>query len=147
MEAWEMIDNPASSGFDQIEYDVLESAVQKQMENLSIKIDNFDAPIKIKETTANQMQNTLPLPKVTIPQFCGDYLKWRQFELFSQMIDKQHIPAVQKMWYMKSNVSGEAAKLISHFSLTDELQLGLDSVTRQIQQQTSLSSSTNGEIN
>ncbi|XP_037931029.1 uncharacterized protein LOC119667340 [Teleopsis dalmanni] len=36
------------------------------------------------------------------------------------MVDNQPLPAAQKMWYLKSHVTGEAEKLISHFSITDD---------------------------
>uniref|UniRef100_A0A1B0G5Z8 Uncharacterized protein n=1 Tax=Glossina morsitans morsitans TaxID=37546 RepID=A0A1B0G5Z8_GLOMM len=55
------------------------------------------------------ISNSLPLPKITIPKFDGDYRKWRQFyDLFLHMIHLQPIPNVQKMWYLKSNFTGEA---------------------------------------
>ncbi|XP_037931366.1 uncharacterized protein LOC119666155 [Teleopsis dalmanni] len=36
------------------------------------------------------------------------------------MVDNQPLPAAQKMWYLKSHVTGEAEKLISHFSITED---------------------------
>lgn len=35
------------------------------------------------------------------------------------MIHEQSIPNVEKMWYLKANVSGEAERLISHLSTTE----------------------------
>ncbi|XP_075155734.1 uncharacterized protein LOC142229085 [Haematobia irritans] len=35
------------------------------------------------------------------------------------MIHEQDIPAIQKMWYLKANLSGEAERLIRHLDLTE----------------------------
>ncbi|XP_061399304.1 uncharacterized protein LOC133335025 [Musca vetustissima] len=102
---------------------MLEDSVQDNLIKLAVLKD------KCSETVTNAPQlgsdiiahSLLPLPKVTIPQFNGDCLKWRQFyELFLETVDKQSLPSVQKMWYLKTNLSGEAGKLISHLSLTED---------------------------
>lgn len=36
------------------------------------------------------------------------------------MADKQPLPNVQKMWYVKTTLSGEDSKLISHLALTED---------------------------
>lgn len=62
----------------------------------------------------------LRLPKIAIPTYSGDYLKWKQFEeLFSEIIGKQQISGTQKLMYLLSNVSGEAKKLIQHLQITE----------------------------
>jgi len=66
-----------------------------------------------KETTnsspTNADQNALHYPKVAIPKFDGDYLKWQQFHnIFKKMIHESTLPTIQKLWYLKTNVIGEA---------------------------------------
>ncbi|XP_055855993.1 uncharacterized protein LOC129919168 [Episyrphus balteatus] len=36
------------------------------------------------------------------------------------MVDQQNMPKCQKMWYLKTNVNGEAEKLIRHLPLTED---------------------------
>lgn len=108
---WEGSPDPLGEGYDMDSYTNLEKLI----------IDNFKLSPNIapERRPQSEQNNVLPLPKVTIPQFNGDYLQWRTFfDLFSQLVDKQRIPTVQKMWYLKSNVAGEAGKLISHLSAT-----------------------------
>lgn len=111
-----------NSGFDVNQFYELNDMVQAQLINLSVmanKVQNVDA----MQTTLSPIQSTISvhLPKITIPKFDGDYLKWQQFfDLFSEVVDKQPIPTVQKMWYLKTNLTGEANQLISHFTLTEK---------------------------
>lgn len=72
------------------------------------------------ENTISPMTAALPLPKVTIPKFDGNYLQWQQFhDLFKKMIHESIIPIIHKMWYLKTNLHGEAERLIRHLSLTE----------------------------
>jgi hypothetical protein len=58
--------------------------------------------------------NARSLPKITLPRFSGDYQSWPPFrDLFLSMIDNNSdLSAVEKLHYLKSNVTGEAARLI-----------------------------------
>lgn len=103
---WESCHDPRQDGYDMQAYTSLEEMV----------IKNFKmSPSIVSDQGAHaETQSVLPLPKITIPKFEGDYLKWKTFfDLFSQLVDNQRLPAVQKMWYLKSNIA-EAEKLISH---------------------------------
>lgn len=89
---------------------------QRILVNFSVEADkqNDIHTQKSEEITATNNSGSEHLLKVTIPQFDGNFLKWRQFyDLFSEMVGKQAIPAIQKMWYLKNNFSGEAEHLIS----------------------------------
>ena len=58
---------------------------------------------------------------MTMPSFDGSYTKWKQFEeLFTQMVASQQIGGTQKIIYLKQNLTGEAAKLIQHISVTED---------------------------
>lgn len=122
-EAHEISKNPVVSGLDQNQYNCVYDLVQIKLVSLSVKADklrNNIAPNRT-EVTVSPTKNAIQLPKVVIPHFSGDYLKWRQFnDLFTEMVDKQPIPAIQKMWYLKTNLSGEAEHLISQFTLSEE---------------------------
>lgn len=125
-EVYEQVTSPATYGLDQDEYDMLYDSMQQNLVNLSVKADELQhngmhSQTAPPESMTNGLRNNaIQLPKLTIPQFSGEYLKWRQFhDLFSEMVDKQPIPAIQKMWYLKSNLSGEAERIISQLSLSE----------------------------
>ncbi|XP_061399494.1 uncharacterized protein LOC133335208 [Musca vetustissima] len=102
---------------------MLEDSVQDNLIKLAVVNDKCSETVTIAPQLGSDIiaHSSLPLPKVTIPQFNGDCLKWRQFyEIFLEMVDKQYLPSVQKMWYLKTNLSGEAGKLISHLSLKED---------------------------
>lgn len=118
-QSWEQLPNPIAEGLNQEGYEELTDMVHKMLPELHMMCDQQQVPnpeIPFPPVSLT----SLPLPKITIPKFDGDYCKWRQFhDLFSQMVDRQQIPAIQKMWYLKSNLCGEAERLISHFSTTE----------------------------
>lgn len=109
---WESSNDPLREGYDMDAYIDLEKTV----------FESFRMSSRIPEHGSEAIQNnSLPLPKITIPKFSGDYIKWTPFfDLFSQLVDSQQIPTAQKMWYLKSTLGGEAEKLISHLSATAE---------------------------
>lgn len=91
-----------------------------------LEIQYQDVLIALKEKVVSVPQylsNTsqIKLPKITIPKFDGDYAKWRQFiDLFEQMVHRQPISNCEKMWYLKTNISGEAEKLLRHLTLSED---------------------------
>lgn len=116
-------EDPSQYEFQLHEYYTLEDRVQEQLVELSIKTSESQqntVPYSMP-STGSVVQSTVSLPKITIPRFDGNYLNWRQFhDLFLEMVEKQPIPAIQKMWYLKTNLSGEAERLISQLTLTEE---------------------------
>ena len=64
---------------------------------------------------------SLNLPRISLPAFNGNHINWRQFrDLFVELVHRQSIPQCQKMWYLKTSLSGEAEQLIKHLSATAE---------------------------
>lgn len=61
------------------------------------------------------------LPNIQIPTFTGKYEEWQPFyDLFRTLIhDNEHLSRVQKLHYLKSNLSGEPEALLRNFSITD----------------------------
>lgn len=53
-------------------------------------------------------------PKITLPQFSGNYYSWRSFHdlFFSMIINNPDLSDVERMHYLKTSLSGEAARLI-----------------------------------
>lgn len=62
------------------------------------------------------------LPRIKLPIFTGDYQSWKSFhDLFASMIrDNTELSSVEKMHYLKTSVSGEAARLIGNLPLSGD---------------------------
>lgn len=75
----------------------------------------------VNTTFGRQRQNEVRLPRVNIEQFSGDYRKWTSFKnIFKTLIhDKTDIPTIEKFYYLKSHVTGEAARLVNHYTITE----------------------------
>ncbi|KAL0838452.1 hypothetical protein ABMA28_016584 [Loxostege sticticalis] len=66
--------------------------------------------------------NNVRLPEITIPTFSGNYLDWKPFrELFLGLVHKNKLlDATQKLYYLKSHLTGEAAELLRNVAVTAE---------------------------
>lgn len=62
------------------------------------------------------------LPKITLPQFAGDYQNWKPFcDLFTSLIiDNPDLSDVAKMHYLKNSLTKDAAQLVSNFQISGE---------------------------
>lgn len=66
-------------------------------------------------------QQEIPLPRIEIPKFSGDFNTWLSFyDLFVSMVDNNPaLDGVKKMHYLRSCLEGEAEQLIRSYKLTD----------------------------
>lgn len=73
------------------------------------------------ETSVSGSHTEVKLPKISIPTFTGDYTEWQSFyDLFCSTIhDNPRLTPSQKLQYLKGTLTGEAAGLLKHFSITD----------------------------
>lgn len=71
---------------------------------------------------ATNIKNTAELPKIKIPEFDGDIMKWKTFyELYNQVVHQNTtLGNAAKMHFLKTYVRGEAARLINHLPPTAE---------------------------
>ncbi|XP_037929954.1 uncharacterized protein LOC119664555, partial [Teleopsis dalmanni] len=103
-------DNPSDCNH----YLALEQLVQDTMVEWTSK------STKIETSIRSTYQSSATLPTISLPKFSGDYLSWRQFsDLFAQLIHNQRISDSQKLWYLKTNIQGEAEALIKHLQISD----------------------------
>lgn len=67
------------------------------------------------------IRNDLKLPPIKIESFNGDYHKWTSFKaIYESLIHNNiRISGVEKLHYLKSNLEGEASRLINHLLLTE----------------------------
>ena len=71
-------------------------------------------------TFAGMSQNVSRLPKLTLPTFGGDPLKWQTFwDSFDSAVHSNNVLTnVQKLNYLRAHLEGEAARAIAGFPLT-----------------------------
>ena len=74
---------------------------------------NTDAN-NVSTTSATSPRYTVNLPKLELPKFDGDILKWITFhDAFTSMVhDNQHMNDIHKFQYLIAHVTGEAARTI-----------------------------------
>lgn len=62
------------------------------------------------------------LPNIELPKFDGNYERWIPFrDLFESLIASNNaLPSVQKLHYLRSALTGEAAKVISSLEITND---------------------------
>ncbi|XP_055371970.1 uncharacterized protein LOC129605959 [Condylostylus longicornis] len=98
--------------------------LELEWHRLTIKLKEKCAVAKVKVGEVETYEKVTPrisLPTIEVPKFNGDYFNWVQFrDLFTKMIDRQsHLSDTEKMYYLKTNLSGEAERLIRHLTITE----------------------------
>ncbi|KAM8701740.1 hypothetical protein ACLKA7_005475 [Drosophila subpalustris] len=102
---YEEVEIPEENGYDIKEYLKAERDVQGALAAKS----------------PSECTNDRNLPRITIPKFDGDILKWTQFfDMFVSMVHETNMPTIRKMWYLKTSVVGEAERMIRQIDLKEE---------------------------
>ncbi|XP_077996706.1 uncharacterized protein LOC144450013 [Glandiceps talaboti] len=71
-------------------------------------------------STLNQAKNFVNLPKLTLPTFSGDLLKWVSFkDEFASVHENPNLDNIHKFQYLRSQLRGEAARAIEGISLNN----------------------------
>ena len=84
-----------------------------------------DILIKIRERNSVKQSSMIKLPQVNLPHFDGAYYNWLSFrDSYEQMFHfKKDLVDVEKLQYLKTCVSGEAAQLIKHLQTTTDFRV------------------------
>lgn len=74
------------------------------------------------DKSTQDTKKIIKLPQLALPKFNGNYDQWKPFhDLYIKLIHENKMLAdVQKLQYLKSNLTGEAANLVQHLSITSE---------------------------
>lgn len=109
-------------------YDLCETAYLSNKDELltlrqnltPAKLDDSDALLNASASDQGRNARARALPKISLPKFSGEYNAWASFrDLFESMIiANSDVPPVEKLHYLKNNVTGEAARRISNFAIT-----------------------------
>ncbi|XP_058817221.1 uncharacterized protein LOC131680524 [Topomyia yanbarensis] len=105
--------------------DIIRQLADQQAEFLRVMTANM-APVPtashvLARNSAIPLPTDLKLPQMNMPIFSGNYLEWQSFfDLFDSLVHQNPgLKDSQKLYYLKTNLSGEAASLISHLKITD----------------------------
>lgn len=68
------------------------------------------------------MSSRITLPRLSLPGFSGEYATWRSFyDLFlSMVVNNVNLNNVDKMHYLKTCLSGDAARLVTNLPVSDD---------------------------
>lgn len=88
-------------------------------------LHNTSSENKTHEGPSSQPLNLhtpISLPKLTLPQFKGNYVEWQSFkDLFtSVIINNPQLTQIQRFYYLKSVLKGEALSLVKNIAVTDD---------------------------
>jgi len=91
----------------------------EQQQQLNDRLAEQQATLLRANSAANVMHNKLP--KIHLKLFTGNYKEWPAFKnIFESTIhSKQNLTAIQKLHYLKTNFTGQAADWIPHMPITD----------------------------
>lgn len=102
----------------------LEAAIQERLDEMlqSQAAANNDMTHASFVTTASTPDHKPHLPQVSLPKFNGKYADWMAFkDLFMVMVHKNNdLSPVQKFYYLKSCLLGEAAGLVNTLDCTSD---------------------------
>ena len=131
MENWELEDNLAIlkskwENIDQLHWELdalLKGSNQEYYElfvSMEGKYDELKRKIKSRIWSTIHYQQSAP--KITIPEFSGNYNQWISFkDLFMETIhNNPTINNAQKMQHLKTKLKGEAERLIQHLTISSD---------------------------
>ena len=82
--------------------------------------------------SASNTESSIRLPKLQLPNFDGNILRWPEFwDIYESSVHRQDIPKVVKYSYLKGVLRGSAASAITGVSITNE---GYDVAIRILQE-------------
>ncbi|XP_062540962.1 uncharacterized protein LOC134209004 [Armigeres subalbatus] len=107
--------------------DIIKQLAEQQAQLIRMMSTNMAAGgASTSSSIANRSAASIPLselrlPQMNLPTFSGDYLEWQSFsDLFDSMVHQNvSLKDSQKLYFLKTNLDGEAASLISHLKIED----------------------------
>lgn len=113
---WKATAGATPEGYLYDEFLAMEQQVQETIASLSKQL----VPDSKGQQAVSNVRTKIELPKLSLPKFDGDYLKWQEFQdLFEQMVDSAPLGRAQKMWFLKDSLVGEAARMVKHLTASD----------------------------
>lgn len=100
---------------------------EKSMDELSELLAKTDEPFSVQRTDPEETVSNhesyncrFALPRMKIPPFDDELVKWESFrDSFEALINSNALSEVQKLYFLKSFLEGDAALLIVHVQMSD----------------------------
>lgn len=117
--------------FQNAEFDLAEEEFEAAHDFLQEKIAAFRTPslpaansTTLGNTAAADgagLSATIKLPAIDLPKISGCYTEWTNYKSMFETLITQHeaLNNVQRLHYLKSTLSGEASRILQHFSVTE----------------------------
>ncbi|XP_051169409.1 uncharacterized protein LOC127288606 [Leptopilina boulardi] len=86
-------------------------------------IEQLKQPVsQLTQQTENSQPKRRQLPEISLPKFSGDYSAWTSFrDLFQSLVGQNsEISGVEKMHYLRTSLTDEAAQLIANLPLSSD---------------------------
>ncbi|XP_055522538.1 uncharacterized protein LOC129716725 [Wyeomyia smithii] len=106
--------------------DAIRILAEQQAEFMRLISSNLNTSVNVSQPSAVPVQNIVPhtdikLPRMNLPTFSGEILEWPSFfDLFDSAVHKNAtLHDSQKLYFLKTNLVGEAAALLSHLRIED----------------------------
>ena len=116
---------------DQMEAEIVhQDEIDMKLNSLTRKIESWlSANFTVQESppedslssVSSHREKNIRLPRIELPTFDGAYKDWVPFyDMFKGTVDNHaSLPAVQKLYYLKGALRGEAKNLLAHLPTTD----------------------------
>ncbi|XP_049877869.1 uncharacterized protein LOC126375069 [Pectinophora gossypiella] len=106
-----------------LEADVYANSYEEYLDyktSLKSALTKFKKPKDKGSDNSNSNVNIVRLPKITLPTFSGKYSEWTSFrDLFTSLVhNNSQLDDVQKLHYLKTQLSGEAEQLVRSIPIT-----------------------------
>ena len=91
--------------------------MKKWLSEHSVSNDDDDS----SSVSSIHRENNVRLPRIELPTFDGQYKDWKTFyDMFKGTVhDHPTLPKVQKLYYLKGALKGEAKRVLSHLPTTE----------------------------
>lgn len=99
--------------------DTLSECLERlQPSNVQLNLDDFNVSHEAKVTAVH-------LPRMDIPKFSKELTKWENFrDIFDSLVScRTDLSNLQKLHYLKANLTGEASFVLTNIQITDAITL------------------------
>eukprot|EP00102_Acyrthosiphon_pisum_P006100 XP_001951644.2 PREDICTED: WD and tetratricopeptide repeats protein 1-like [Acyrthosiphon pisum] len=96
------------------------SPLPDDVDNTTIRMNDYGRRSKMNmgsTNSCNLLASIVKLSPLKIPEFSGNYKDWSAFkDIFTIMVhSNENVPEVQKLFYLKATLSGDAAEVVKYF--------------------------------
>ena len=99
-----------------------EPALEEQVVQLQTQLEQLMTERQQRQEESGTHQRSVNLPKLAIPSFNGDKLRWSEFwDTFEAIVDQNNkLSNIEKLSYLNSKLTGEAKQAVSGIYLSNE---------------------------